>query len=90
MALMDKHKQVKRQRLDRICEGEISEILAHKAKVNMLINLCTWGMFQTSVFEHSANFPVCFPCPNFVKCRWHQIQYKHAFTKVNEVDDVKY
>lgn len=28
MALMDKHKQVKRQRLDRICEGEFASTLA--------------------------------------------------------------
>lgn len=27
MALMDKHKQVKRQRLDRICEGEFTSTL---------------------------------------------------------------
>lgn len=27
MALMDKHKQVKRQRLDRICEGELASTL---------------------------------------------------------------
>lgn len=28
MALMDKHKQVKRQRLDRICEGECTSTLS--------------------------------------------------------------
>lgn len=45
MALMDKHKQVKRQRLDRICEGEISYILLHKVKVNILELVCVYELY---------------------------------------------
>lgn len=43
MALMDKHKQVKRQRLDRICEGEFSSALrtptAHETNVDILLGV---------------------------------------------------
>ena len=40
--------------------------------------------FSKQMFlEHSTFFPVfCCPCPNlFELCCWHQIQYKHMFTK---------
>lgn len=42
MALMDKHKQVKRQRLDRICEGEsIHAHFVHKI-LNAHTQIITW------------------------------------------------
>lgn len=35
MALMDKHKQVKRQRLDRICEGEFMSMVTLSQKLSI-------------------------------------------------------
>lgn len=48
MALMDKHKQVKRQRLDRICEGKLIQfLLAHKS-TKLIKMLCVGFLLLAS------------------------------------------